>query len=123
MATNHGWLLDVFATNAEAIPEEELILRTILNPLGQPLNCRVLPTSHYVRESASPTPMNRDEEIFGIAGSYIREHGDDAVIEVAVRADAPLDAGDLDGQRVWLRVIEAIKEMSSAEKPADAKIH
>jgi len=39
-------------------------------------------------------------------------HGEDAVIEAALRADAMLDAGDLDGQRVWLRVIEAIKELS-----------
>ena len=51
--------------------------------------------------------MNRDKEIYGIASIYIREHGEDAVIHAAMRADALLDAGDLDGQRVWLRVIEA----------------
>ncbi len=55
--------------------------------------------------------MNRDKEIYGIANTFIRKHGEDAVIEAAMRADALLGAGDLDGQRVWLRVIEAIKEM------------
>ena len=53
--------------------------------------------------------MNRDKEIYGVAKVYLREHGEDAVIHAAMRADALLDAGDLDGQRVWLRVIEAIK--------------
>ncbi len=48
--------------------------------------------------------MNLDKEIYGIASVYIREHGDDAVIEAAMRADAPLDADDLDGRNVWLRV-------------------
>ena len=57
--------------------------------------------------------MNRDKEIYGVASIYIRDHGDDAVIEAAMRADALLDAGDLDGQRVWLRVIEAIKPVLS----------
>ena len=33
-----------------------------------------------------------------------REHRDDAVIEAAMRAEALWDAGDLEGQRVWLRV-------------------
>ena len=44
--------------------------------------------------------MNREREIFGVANTYIREHGEDAVIEAAMRADALLDVGDLDGQRV-----------------------
>ena len=34
-----------------------------------------------------------------------------------------LAAGDLDGQRVWLRVIEAIKLLSGTETPADAEVH
>ncbi|MDP6590938.1 MAG: hypothetical protein QF666_16050, partial [Alphaproteobacteria bacterium] len=56
---------------------------------------------------------NRDKEIYGIASVYIREYGDDAVIQAATRADALLDASDLEGQNVWLRVIEAIKVLSS----------
>ena len=40
-----------------------------------------------------------------------------------MRADALLDAGDMDGQRVWLRVIEAIKVLANVERPSKAKIH
>ena len=71
----------------------------------------------------APTLMNRDKEIYAVAGIYIREHGDDAVIEAAMRADALLDAGDLDGQRDWLPVIEAIKVLSLVEIPPKAGIH
>ena len=64
--------------------------------------------------------MNRDKEIYCTASIYIREHGEDAVIHAAMRADALLDAGDLDGQRVWLRVIEAIKVLSRPDRPSKA---
>ncbi len=37
--------------------------------------------------------MNRDKEIYAVAGIYIREHGYNAVIEAAMK-----DAGDLEGQ-------------------------
>ena len=37
--------------------------------------------------------MNSKREIYGIASTYTREHGEDAVIEAAIRADALLDAG------------------------------
>lgn len=58
-----------------------------------------------------------------MAKVYIREHGEDAVIHAAMRADALLDAGDLDGQRVWMRVIEAIKVLTNVERPSMAAIH
>ncbi len=64
--------------------------------------------------------MNRDKEIYAVASIYIRDHGDDAVIEAAMRADALLDAGDLDGRNVWLRVIEAIKVLSRPDRPSKA---
>ena len=66
--------------------------------------------------------MNRDKEIYGIANIYLREHGEDAVIEAALQADALLDAGDLDGQRVWMRVIETIKALSKTERPSRGNI-
>ncbi len=58
------------------------------------------------------TPMTRDKEIYAVAGIYIREHGDNAVTEAAMRANALMDAGDLDGENVWVRVIDAIKALS-----------
>ena len=55
--------------------------------------------------------MTSEREIYGVAKVYLREHGEDAVIHAAMRADALLDAGDLDGQWVWLR--EFIKKATS----------
>ncbi len=45
----------------------------------------------------------------------MREHGEDAVIEAAMHADALLDKGDMDGRAVWIRIIAAIKELEATE--------
>ena len=37
--------------------------------------------------------------------------------------DKLLKADDLDGQQVWLRVIEAVKVLESVERPSKANIH
>ncbi len=34
-----------------------------------------------------------------------------AILETAIRADAMRDAGDLDGQAVWLRIRKAVVEL------------
>ena len=47
----------------------------------------------------------------------IKHHGEDAVIEASQKADLMLERGDLEGQRVWLRIIEAIKELERQEVP------
>jgi hypothetical protein len=44
-----------------------------------------------------------------------REHGKDAALEAAQRADAMLEKGRLDGQRVWKRVLAAVKEIQRQE--------
>jgi hypothetical protein len=38
-----------------------------------------------------------------------------------MKADALLDAGDLDGQRVWLRIIKAIEKLQRTTKPDGAR--
>ena len=40
----------------------------------------------------------------------VKQHGEDAPIEAAMRADAMLEAGDLDGYAVWKRVLRAVEE-------------
>ena len=67
--------------------------------------------------------MNSDKEIYGMAGVYIREHGEDAVIHAAKRADALLEVGDLDGQRVWMRVIEGKGKALPASGANQRRIH
>ena len=48
--------------------------------------------------------MTTDLDIFRSATLLIDQHDADALIEVALKADELLDAGDLDGQRVWVRI-------------------
>ncbi len=45
----------------------------------------------------------------------VDEHGDTAAIHAAMRADAMLDAGDMDEAAVWRRVVGAVRELLSRE--------
>ena len=41
----------------------------------------------------------------------VDQHGADALIEAALKADELLDAGDLDGRVVWLAIRKAVLEL------------
>ena len=56
-----------------------------------------------------------DRDIWRSAKALIDQHGDDAVIHAAMRADELLDDGDLDGAATWRRVIQAIKDLETTE--------
>ncbi len=55
--------------------------------------------------------MTSDLDIYRSANTLIKQHGEDAPIEAAMRADAMLEAGDLDGLAVWKRVLRAAEEL------------
>ena len=59
--------------------------------------------------------MTSDLDIYRTASVLIREHGKDATLEAAQRGDAMLEKGSLDGQRVWKRVLAAVKEIQRQE--------
>jgi hypothetical protein len=59
--------------------------------------------------------VTSDLDIYRTANVLIREHGEDAVLEAAQRADAMLEKGSLDGQRVWKRVLAAVEEIQRGE--------
>ncbi len=59
--------------------------------------------------------MTSNLDIFRTAAVLIREHGEDAALEAAHRADAMLEKGSLGGQRVWKRVLAAVKEIQRQE--------
>jgi len=40
-----------------------------------------------------------------------------------MRADECLAAGDMEGEVVWLRIVEAIEELLSEERPDDTEVH
>ncbi len=39
------------------------------------------------------------------------------------RADELMEAGDMEGEAVWLRIVKAIEELLSEERPDDAEVH
>ena len=55
--------------------------------------------------------MTSDLDIWRSANELVKRFGDTADIEAAARADELLAKGDIDGQRVWLRILKAIDEV------------
>ena len=55
--------------------------------------------------------MIPDIDIYRSAKLLIDEHGEDAPIQAAMKADELLEDGDLDGQATWRRIFYAIKEL------------
>jgi hypothetical protein len=55
--------------------------------------------------------MISEIDIWRAANLVIRQHGTDAEIEAARRADLMLERGDRDGQLVWMRIRRAIAEL------------
>ena len=62
-------------------------------------------------------------DIYRVANLLIGEHGDDASIQAAMKADKMLDKGDWDGRNVWWRRMLAVEELLSKERPKDAEVH
>ena len=67
--------------------------------------------------------MTSNIDIYQTANELIKQHGDDAPIHAAMRADELLDAGDMDGQAVLRQILAAIEEMLSEETPEGVKVH
>ena len=55
--------------------------------------------------------MISDPDVFRAAKLLIDQHGADASLRAAERADEMLERGDLDGAQVWKRILRAIKEL------------
>ncbi len=67
--------------------------------------------------------MTSDLDIYRAANELIKQHGEDAPILAAMRADELMDAGDMEGRAVWLRIVKAVEELLSKERPDDAEVH
>ena len=66
--------------------------------------------------------MIPDLDIYRSANVLVKQHGEDAPIHAAMRADAMLDKGDLDGYAVWKRILRAVEELRSSERPDGATV-
>jgi len=62
-------------------------------------------------------------DIYRTANELIKQHGENAPIHAAMRADELLDAGDLDRQAVWKRILAAVEELMSEERPEGIRVH
>ncbi len=61
--------------------------------------------------------MTSDLDILRTAHLLIKQHGEDAPIQAAMRADQLLEKGDMEGRAVWLRIIKAVEELEATEPP------
>jgi hypothetical protein len=50
-------------------------------------------------------------DVWRAANALVKQHGEDAVIIAAQRADALLAEGDVEGQRVFKEIVKAINEL------------
>ena len=55
--------------------------------------------------------MIDEKEIWACAHQLMRQYGDVAWFHAAQRADDLLEKADLDGHRVWVRILNRIKEL------------
>ncbi len=68
------------------------------------------------------TAMIAEADIWCSAAQIIKRYGEDAPLEAAMRADAMLDAGDLDGLAVWKRIKKAAEEHGAAEPDPEVSV-
>jgi len=52
-------------------------------------------------------------DIYRAANLLIQQHGADAEIEAARKADLMLDRGDIEGRNVWLRIKRAMGQLQA----------
>ena len=50
----------------------------------------------------------------------VKRYGDGAATEAAMRADEFLDQGIIDGERLWMRIMQTIEELQR-ERPGDVE--
>jgi hypothetical protein len=60
-----------------------------------------------------------DPDIFRAAKLMIDQHGADAAIRAAQRADELLDDGDVDGAVVWRQILGAIEELQRGRQDGE----
>ncbi len=64
--------------------------------------------------------MLSDLDLWRAAQIMVKRYGDGGATEAAMRADEFLDQGNLDGKRLWVRIMQAIEEMQR-ERPSDGE--
>ncbi len=66
--------------------------------------------------------MTSDLDIYRSANLLVKQHGKDAPVHAAMRADAMLEKGNPDGYAVWKRIVKATEELLWKERPNGATL-
>ena len=66
-------------------------------------------------------PSNLD--VYRAADALIKQYGDDAPLEAAMRTDKMLAKGDMEGKAVWVRILKAIDEILKSEPGISERKH
>ncbi len=67
--------------------------------------------------------MVSDLDIYRSAKLLVDQHGEDAGLEAAMRADKVLAAGDMNGKWAWIRILKAIEELQRQERQRNDAPH
>jgi hypothetical protein len=67
--------------------------------------------------------MTSDLDIYRSANLLVKQHGEDAPIQAAMRVDAMLEVGDLDGLAVWKRILRAVEELQGTVPKSGEAVH
>ena len=67
--------------------------------------------------------MIPDLDIYRSAQALVKQHGKDAPVHAAMRADAMLEKGDLDGHAVWKRILRAVEELQETAPGLGVRVH
>lgn len=59
--------------------------------------------------------VTADIDIYRAVKLYIDQHGDQAALQAAMRSDALLVAGDMDGAATWRKIIKALEVMQATD--------
>jgi hypothetical protein len=60
-----------------------------------------------------------DPDIWRVATLLLDQHGDEAALRAAQRADKLMDEGDMEGVAVWRRIVTAIEELQRGRRKGE----
>lgn len=67
--------------------------------------------------------MNETQEIWRAAQKFIDRFGNDAVRQAKIRVQEMRDAGDAEGENVWVDIVTAIEDMRPDATTGKGKVH
>ncbi len=67
--------------------------------------------------------MISDLDLWRAAQVMVKRYGDGAATEAAMRADEFLDQGNRVGQRLWMRIMQAIEELQRERPRGGEAVH